>query len=72
MTMATLSLVHGSEQGWNSEYPQRQRQAPRDDGSFLRRSELKNGKMPLREVESTLMRSIAKKPQSEHVVSHGE
>ena len=70
--MATLSLVNGSEQGWNSEYPQRQRQAPRDDGSFRLGSELKNGNMPLREVESTLMRSIAKKSQSEHVVSHGE
>jgi hypothetical protein len=72
MTMAPLSLVHGSDQWWNSEYPQRQRQAPRDDGSFLLRSELKNGKMHLREVESTRMRSIAKKSQSEHVVSHGE
>ena len=70
--MATLSLVNGSEQWWNSEYPQRQRQAPRDDGSCLRRSELKNGKMHLREVESTLRRSIAKRSQSEHVVSHGE
>jgi hypothetical protein len=72
MTMATLSLVNGSEQWWNSAYPQRQRHAPRDDGSVLRRSELKNSNMHLREVESTLRRSIAKKSQSEHVVSHGE
>ena len=68
--MAPMSLVNGSEPWWNSEYPQRQRQAPRDDGSFLLRSELKNGTMHLREVASTLMRSIAKRSQSEHVVSH--
>jgi hypothetical protein len=72
MTMATLSLVKGSEQWWNSAYPQRQRQAPRDDRSVLQRSELKNGKMHLREVESPLRRSLAKTSQSEHVVSHGE
>ena len=70
--MATLSLVHGSDQWWNSAYPQRQRQAPRDDGSVRRRSELKNGNMPLREVESPLMRSIAQRSQSEHVETHCE